>query len=150
MNLTILKGNLGNDPEVKQLANGKVCKFNLATSESYKDKEGNRVTKTEWHRIVFFGTVCDVLKEYFRKGDQIIVTGKIKYGSYENKDGDTIYTTDIVCDTFDFCGKSERESPKDNQGEWRGKKPVASMSKVEELPGYVDTGDVPDDPNLPF
>ena len=148
MNKIFLKGNLGKDPEIKTFDWGKVAKFSLATSESYKNKQGEKITETDWHNIVFRGSVCDIIEKYVHKGDQIIVEGKIKYRNYENKEGITIYTTDIVCSAFEFCSTKERVEVEDKQGEWKKgeKRQVSSMSDASELPGYVNDGSVPDDP----
>jgi single-strand DNA-binding protein len=154
MNLVVLKGNIGKDPEVRQFEWGKAAKFSLATSESYTDKKGERITETEWHNIVFRGPVCDVIEKHLHKGDQVVVTGKIKSRSYENKDKQTIYITEIICDHFEFCSSPARENkPATNEGKYQksGKVEAVSMSNANDLPGYVNSGEVPDDmSDLPF
>ena len=136
MNRVTLLGRVGSDPEVKTFDWGKVAKFSLATSETRK-KNNEKVTETTWHNIVFFGASCDVLEKYVHKGDQILVEGKIVVRSYE-KQGTTHWATEIVCDSFEFCGspKGDKEPPR-AKDEWKGKKEVKSMSDINDLPGHV-------------
>lgn len=110
MNQIILKGNIGNDPEVKTFNWGKVAKFSLATSETFKNKDGESVTQTDWHNIIFRGTVCDVIQKHLHKGDQVLLSGKIKYRSYEDRDKKTVWVTEVLADHFEFCGS--RQEPK--------------------------------------
>jgi single-strand DNA-binding protein len=151
MNTIHLISRCGSDPEVKSFDWGKVAKFSLATSDSFKNKEGEKVTQTDWHNCVFRGVVCDALSQYVHKGDQIAVTGKVKYRSYE-KDGDTKYITEVICDHFEFCGGSKKEEkPEPKEEKWQGKKEAKSMSDASQLPGNIDDGSVPDDlSDLPF
>lgn len=152
MNKLILIGRVGGDPEIKSFEWGKVAKFSLATSERYKNKQGELITETDWHNLSFRGAVCDTLSQWVHKGDQIAVEGRVKYRSYE-KDDKTVYITEVICDHFEFCGGSKKEDkPADKQGEFQksGKIDVKSMSNPDDLPGNVNTGDVPDDDNLPF
>ena len=134
MNKVILKGNLGKDPEVKTFDWGKVCKFSLATTESYT-KDGQKVTNTEWHNIVFKGAVVDVIEKYVHKGDQILVEGKIVTRTYKDKNQVDHWATEIVCHNFEFCGTKERvESTEKPSG-----KVDATPSDINELPGNVAT-----------
>jgi single-strand DNA-binding protein len=110
MNIVHLLGRLGKDPEFKQLENTSIVKFSLATSEKYKDKE-----QTEWHNIVFFGKIAEVLKNYVHKGDMLQVSGKIKTRSYEGKDGEKKYVTEIIGTGFNFIPSSKKESKTDNE-----------------------------------
>ena len=92
-----LIGNLGQDPEIKVLESGKkMARFTLATSESYKDGEGNKVQETTWHNIVAWNGLADIVNKYLKKGNQVAVEGKILYRSYEDKNGVTKYITEIV------------------------------------------------------
>lgn len=91
-----LLGRLGNDPEIRYTNNGTaVAKFNLATSETYKDKSGAKQEKTEWHRVTAFGNLAEVVGEYLHKGDQVFVEGKICTRSWEDQSGEKRYTTEI-------------------------------------------------------
>ena len=90
LNKVMLIGNLGKDPEVRALESGvPVATFSLATSESYKDKEGNRQTATEWHNIVVWRGLAEVAEKYLKKGSQIYVEGKLKTRNWQDKDGNT-------------------------------------------------------------
>ena len=127
MNLVILKGNLGGDPDVRTFENGdKFCRFSLATSENYTNRDGEKVTSTDWHNVFFSGPVCDTIKKFFKKGDQIIITGKIKYRTYTDKDGNDKNVTEVKADRFEFCGGSERKPEE---------KKSTAMSDINELPG---------------
>ena len=102
MNQVTLFGNVGSDPEVHTLNNGEsIVKFSLATTEKWKNKlSGEMESKTEWHRLVCFGAKAKVLSDYVKKGNQLLVLGSIQYGSYDNKDGIKVYTTDIRVNNF--------------------------------------------------
>lgn len=115
INKVILVGNLGKDPEVRSLDAGrKVANFSLATTETYKNKNGERVEQTEWHNIVYYGPVAEVIEKYLRKGSQIYVEGKIRTRSYEDKEGVKRYTTEIIGDTMTMLGA--RSGGSDNGG----------------------------------
>lgn len=109
VNKVILVGNLGKDPEVRYLDNGTaVANFTIATSESYKDKNsGERVTQTEWHNVVVWRGLAEVAEKYLKKGNQVYIEGKLKTRSWEDKDGNTRYTTEIVGDNMTMLGKRE-------------------------------------------
>ena len=101
VNKIILVGNVGNEPEVKSLTNdSKVCNFSLATSESYKNREGEKVTQTEWHNIVIFGKLTEIVEKYVKKGSLLYLEGKIRTRSWDDKEGNKRYTTEIVLDSF--------------------------------------------------
>lgn len=104
VNKVILVGNVGNQPEIKQTSGGlTIATVSLATTDSRKDKDGNRQEKTEWHRVKFFGKTAEIVQEYVQKGTQLYVEGKIEYGSYE-KDGVKHYTTDIIGNDMQMIG----------------------------------------------
>lgn len=106
VNKVILIGHLGKDPEVKTLESGvKVAAFSLATSESFKDKDGNRKDATEWHNIVLWQKLAELAEKYLTKGSQIYVEGKIQTRTWE-KEGKTNYRTEIVGQNMTFLSKS--------------------------------------------
>ena len=112
VNKVIVLGNLGADPELRNLPNGdSVVNFNLATSETYNDKSGQKVEKTEWHRITFFGRQAEVIHEYCRKGSQLYVEGKLQTDKWQDKDGNDRYTTKIMGRNFSLLG-----GKRDNDG----------------------------------
>jgi single-strand DNA-binding protein len=110
LNKVILIGNLGKDPEIMTFETGvKRAVFSLATSESYKDKDGNRVDQTEWHNIVLWRGLAEVAEKYLKKGAQIYLEGKIRTRSYE-VEGQKRYTTEIYGDNMLMLGKREQTS----------------------------------------
>ena len=97
----ILVGNLGKDPEVQYLEGGvAVAKFPLATTESYKNKQGERVDQTEWHNVVLWRGLAEVAEKYVKKGSRVYVEGKIRTRSYDDKDGNKKWFTEIVGDNM--------------------------------------------------
>ena len=112
VNKVILIGNLGKDPEVRYLDNGvAVANFSLATTENYKNKEGERVSQTEWHNIVLWRGLAEVAEKWLKKGSSVYVEGKIRTRKWEDKDGNTRYNTEILADNMTMLGsKSTSES----------------------------------------
>ena len=104
VNRATILGRVGKDPEVRNLENGTtVANFSIATSESYKDKSGNKVEKVEWHNIVLWKGLADIAAKYVKKGDLIYIEGKITTRSWE-KDGSKHYTTEIVGNEMKMLG----------------------------------------------
>ena len=96
VNRVQLIGLLGKDPEVKKLDNGRqMAKFSLATNETYKNAQGEKVTDTTWHNLIAWGKTADIIEKYVRKGDKICVEGKLVNRNYEDKDGKKHYVTEI-------------------------------------------------------
>jgi single-strand DNA-binding protein len=96
-----LVGNLGMDPEVKSFDNNrKLAKFSLATNETYKNDKGERVTDTQWHSLVSWGTQAKFAEDYLKKGDEVAVEGKLSSRSYVDKDGNKRFVTEIVVNEF--------------------------------------------------
>ena len=106
INKVILVGNLGADPEMRYTQSGTaVANFRIATNERFKDKSGELQERTEWHRIVFFGRTAEVCGEYLTKGRQIYVEGRLQTRSWEDKEGQTRYTTEIVAREMKMLGQ---------------------------------------------
>lgn len=101
VNKVILVGNLGRDPELKYLE-GNVARvnFSLATSDSYKDKNGNRVEQTEWHNIVMWRGLAESAEKYLKKGTQVYIEGKLQTRQWNDKDGNKRSTTEIVAESY--------------------------------------------------
>ena len=132
INKVISVGNVGKDPEVRYVSEGvPTAKFSLATSESYKNKQGERVTNTEWHSITAWRGLAKVVEDYVVKGMPLYIEGKIRYRSYE-KDGVTKYFTEIVASELKMLGKQNSSS---------------EPAKSEEMPPPIVDGDGDD---LPF
>lgn len=120
INKVILVGNLGNDPDTKFTQGGMaITRISLATTSVRKDKDGNQVEETQWHRVVFFGKLAEIAGEYLRKGSQCYVEGRIKYDKYE-KDGVEKYSTDIICDEMQMLG---------GKGESSGARPASTQQQ---------------------
>ena len=130
LNKVMLVGNLGKDPEVRYLENGTaVANFSLATSESYKDKtSGERKTVTEWHNIVVWRGLAEVAEKYLKKGSMVFVKGKIRTRSWDDKDGNKRYTTEIVADNFRMLDKKREGS---GPAEFSSAEPGTSVAEPE-------------------
>jgi single-strand DNA-binding protein len=145
MNKVILIGNLGRDAELRYTTNGDpVSSINMATTETWKDKSGQRQEKTEWHRIVLWGAMAETLNEYLVKGKQIAVEGKLQTRKWDDKDGNTRYTTEIRADRITLLagggggdhGGSRRRRSRDDVDD-RQPAPVGADEPLggTELPG---------------
>ncbi len=134
VNKVILLGHLGKDPEVKKLDSGKsVANFSLATSEVYKNKEGEKVTNTEWHNIVLWSPLAEIAESYLKKGSQLYLEGKISNRSYEDKDGVKKYISEVVGRDLTLLGRpanneSNESSNNQNVGESN------ASGEVDDLP----------------
>lgn len=105
VNKVILVGNLGKDPVVRRLESGvAVATFPLATSEYYRDRDGNKQQKTEWHNIVLWRDLAEIAEKYLRKGSQVYLEGKISSRNYTSQDGATRYITEVIGNTFSMIG----------------------------------------------
>ena len=108
INKVHLIGNTGKDPEIRATGSGKkVASFSLATSESYKDHSGQKVTETQWHNIKAWGNLAEVAEKYIRKGQLLYVEGKVTYSSYDDKDGNKKYITEIIASNIQMLTKRE-------------------------------------------
>lgn len=100
-NSITLIGNLGKDPEIKQLQSGRsVARFSLATNETYRNQKGDKVTTTQWHNIVAWGKTAETMTTLLKKGKEVVVHGKLTYRIYEDKEGVTRSIPEIVADEF--------------------------------------------------
>jgi single-strand DNA-binding protein len=118
VNKVILIGNLGKDPEAFTFENGvKKVSFSVATTESYKDKEGNKVDQTEWHNVVLWRGLADVAEKYLSKGNQVYIEGKIKTRAWDDKDGNKRYTTEIYADNMTMLGGRRDDSQAERPAE---------------------------------
>lgn len=108
VNKVILVGNLGGDPEIRNLENGvKVATINIATTENYKDKNGERQSHTEWHRVVLWRGLAGVAESYLKKGSQVYIEGRLRTRSYEDQEGKTRYVTEIEARDLNMLGRRE-------------------------------------------
>ena len=101
-----LIGNLGNDPEIINLESGKMlAKFSIATNESYKNAKGEKITDTQWHNVVAWGKTAEIIEKYVTKGKEVAIEGKLTNRSWEDKEGNKRYTTEVVCSEVMMFGK---------------------------------------------
>jgi len=114
-NRVTLIGNLGQDPETKTLESGKkVVRFSLATTESHKNGDGQKVSETTWHNVVAWNGIADVAGKFLKKGKEVAVEGRITYRSYEDKTGVTKYITEIIASDL-ILPKDVREKAKEKE-----------------------------------
>lgn len=129
VNKVILVGRLGADPEIRYTPSGAaVANFTLATSENWKDKDGQKQEKTEWHKIVVFSKLAEICGEYLNKGKQIYIEGRIQTRSWEDRDGNKKYTTEIVANQMQMLG-----SPGQKQQSAPSSAPRAGENEPPEL-----------------
>ena len=111
VNKVILLGNLGRDPETRYTTGGDaVCNLSIATSEQWKDKNGEKQERTEWHRVVLFGRQAEIAGEYLKKGRSVYIEGRLQTRKYTDKDGVEKYSTEIVADRMQLLGSGRDSS----------------------------------------
>ena len=146
VNKVILVGNLGKDPEMRYTPSGvAVTTFSLATTERFKDRNGQQQERTEWHNIVAWRGLAEICGKYLAKGRQVYIEGKIQTRSYDDRDGNKKYITEIVADNMQMLGRP---------GEGGGSTPAANWSKggsseSQASPDYDEPPFNPDD-DIPF
>ncbi len=153
LNKVMLIGNVGNDPEITYVQEDvPVAKFSLATSESYKDKNGEKVTNTEWHNIVIWRGLAKVVEQYVKKGAKLFIEGKISYQQYE-KDGVTKYFTTVVARNMEMLGGKGEEGGGNYQKSPTTSTPSTQQqtntTKTEETQAF-EGGDMGELDDLPF
>ncbi|MDN5215647.1 single-stranded DNA-binding protein [Fulvivirgaceae bacterium BMA12] len=150
VNKVILVGRLGKDPEVRHLESGTaVANFTMATTESYRDRNtGERKDITDWHNIVLWRGLADVAEKYLKKGNLIYVEGKLKTRSWEDKDGNTRYTTEVVGDNMTMLGGKSMEGMGDGEFKREASMPAPTAAAETSSPDLASADDDTDD--LPF
>lgn len=149
VNKVILLGNLGQDPEVRFLPSGaKVANISIATSESYTNKEGQRVDQTEWHRIELWDGLASIAEQYLKKGNQVYIEGKIRSEEYQDKNGNTARSYKIRATSMNLIGSRDggnnaepREKPAPSMGN------LAPTTVQEPAPAFLNAEEEDD---LPF
>lgn len=128
INKVILIGNLGADPEVRAMPSGeKVTTIRLATSETWKDKQGEKQERTEWHRVVFFGSLANIAGDYLRKGAKVYVEGGLRTRKWQDQSGQERYMTEIVANDMQML---------DNKGGGSAAFPQAGQQDADYAPSY--------------
>ncbi len=146
VNKAILVGYVGNDPDIRYLENSTpVANFRLATSETYTNRSGEKVTQTEWHNIVLWRGLAEVAEKYIKKGSQVYIEGRIRTRSWEDRDGNKRYTTEIIADSMQMMGRrgeggSDLSTPPPSASD------KSSAPKSPEDP-FIENGETDD---LPF
>ncbi len=108
VNKVILIGNLGRDPETRYMPDGRaVTNISIATTETWKDKNGEKQEKTEWHRIAFFDKLAEIAGEYLKKGSQCYVEGRLQTRKWQDKDGQDKYSTEVIADRMQMLGSRQ-------------------------------------------
>ncbi len=126
VNKAILLGNLGKDPEIRRLDDGRaVANFSIATSESYKNKAGEKVTNTEWHNIVLWSPLAEIAENYLKKGSQVYIEGKISNRSYEDKEGIKKYISEVVGRDITLLGRAPESQQQNDSSSTENDNPEA-------------------------
>ena len=119
VNKVTIIGNLGKDPELKFMPNGDaVCNFSVATTDTWKDKAGEKQERAEWHNIVMYRKVAEIAGEYLKQGSSVYLEGRLQTRKWQTKEGQDRYTTEVVADSMQMLGKK-------SEGEQTGSKPAA-------------------------
>lgn len=149
VNKVIIIGNLGQDPEIKYMPNGNaVANVTVATSESWKDKNtGENVDKTEWHRVVFFRRLAEIVGEYLKKGSKVYIEGKLQTRKWQDKNGKDNWTTEIIANEMQMLDSRGGGSSDFNQGQAGGEQsaPQSAPSQAAPAPANNDFDD-----DIPF
>lgn len=135
INTAMLCGRLTRTPELRTTPGGtQVTSFSVATNNSYKNKNREKVEETDFHNVTAFGRTAEVISQYFQKGDEIFVQGRIKQSSYDDRDGKKVYKTEIILEKFQFGQKSKRNQ---EQGQEMPPPPLESPDdeiRMEDIP----------------
>ncbi len=155
VNKVILVGNLGKDPELRYTPSGAaVATFSLATTEKFKDRSGEMQEKTEWHNIVVWRQLAEICGKYLHKGKQVYIEGRIQTRSYDDRDGNKRYITEIVADQMQMLGRAGEESGGQarSAGDARQGRPAPQRPASGGAPAYEDFADTPFNPDddIPF
>lgn len=149
LNKVMLIGNLGSDPEMREMGDGtKMAKFSIATTETYKNKQGEKVSNTDWHNIVLWRGIAQVAEKYLKKGDSVLIEGKIKNRSWEDENGVKKYATDIQGDNMTMLG-SKRDSD-NTQSHQSIATPTPSLDSGTRLSGSETAEQSETNNDLPF
>lgn len=143
VNKVILVGNLGKDPEVRHLDNGRaVANFSLATSETYKNKAGEKVTNTEWHNVVLWTPLAEIAERFLKKGNQVYIEGKLTTRSWDDQEGNKRYTTEVVGREMTLLGGRPEGQGGQPSAAPAAAAPAAAPSPVSSIP-EDDSDDLP-------
>jgi single-strand DNA-binding protein len=152
VNKVILLGNLGRDPELRFMPNGDaVCNFSIATTDSWKDKAGEKQERTEWHNIVIYRKLAEIAGEYLKKGSSIYVEGRLQTRKWQTKEGQDRYTTEVIADSMQMLGgrSSAAQSDKSSDENFsQGSPPVKNHANTSNESSPTSFDEFEDD--IPF
>jgi single-strand DNA-binding protein len=142
LNKVILMGNLGKDPETRTLESGTVmCRFSMATTETFKNRSGERTSHTEWHNIVLWRGLAEVADKYLHKGDKVLIEGRIRTRSWEDKEsGQMRYSTEILADQMQMMGSNKKAENTED----------ANLTQEPNTESFVEESPTTTEENLPF
>ena len=139
VNKAIIVGTLGRDPEVRYMPNGDAaCNLSVATSETWKDKSGEKQERTEWHRISMFGKLAEIAGQYLAKGSSVYLEGKLQTRKWTDKDGVDKYTTEIIADRMQMLGGKEQR-----HGQQQEQRQESQQSRQQRPPADDFESDIP-------
>jgi single-strand DNA-binding protein len=152
VNKVILVGNLGKDPEVRHTPSGSaVANVTIATSEQWKDKQtGDKQERTEWHRVVFFGRLAEIVSEYVKKGQQIYIEGSLRTNKWQDQSGNDRYTTEIIASEMQMLGgkgeggggqQQQAQAPQQQQQSGGGQQQAPAQQQAGQFEDFDD--DIP-------
>ena len=145
VNKVILIGNLGKDPEVRYMPSGEaITNINIATTDNWKDKNGEKQERTEWHRIAFFGKLAEIAGEYLKKGNPVYIEGRLQTRKWQDKEGKERYTTEIVAEKMQMLGNRGGGSDTPYAGE-QSSRPAAPAGASKPSADFNDFDD-----DIPF
>ena len=152
VNKVILIGNLGRDPETRYMPDGAaITNISVATTETWKDKAGEKQEKTEWHRVAFFGKLAEIAGEYLKKGSQVYVEGRLQTRKWQDKDGNDKYTTEIVADRMQMLGSRQGMGGGDRDSGGGGERDAGAARPAAAKPGGKAGGKFDDfEDDIPF
>lgn len=142
LNKVILMGNLGKDPETRTLESGTVmCRFSIATTETFKNRSGERTSHTEWHNVVLWRGLAEVADKYLHKGDKVLIEGRIRTRSWEDKEsGQMRYSTEILADQMQMMGSNKKAENTED----------ANLTQEPNTESFVEESPTTTEENLPF
>lgn len=149
-NRILLIGNLGSDPDVREVNGGKIAKFRLATTDrAYTNKQGVQVPEqTQWHSCIAFGKQADIISQFIHKGTKLFVEGKMKYGKYTDNQGVERWTADVIIDNFEILTPKSDNQPQQSNG--YGRDPLQDFAAPPPTAGDIPGFNQPNQGDLPW
>jgi len=148
LNKAILIGNLGADPETRYMQDGTcVCNIRIATTERFKDRNGERQDRTEWHRVVLWGKLGEIANQYLHKGSQVYIEGRIETRKWQDRDGNDRYSTDIRAREMKMLGGKGEGAPRSSTPAEKPAQAAPADDPFADAPAFSD---VPVDDDIPF